>query len=321
LPSVSDCILLILPVIYVLEKVWAIFGTLTAVIEHPATYMVIYVILPMLVIFMIWSISRTREFKLPIWEELNEKDDETLIANHHLSYDRLRILWNLRNREHLGEQRFTELWSKSTWIEGDSSRLVARVKLQFPFDRYKDWHTLRDTQEELLSLIAVQTKQEELRLLHAEIAEVKKDLQKQMMEGIDSIEEELDEYFDDQKEELEEDRAELKEKLGVIEEEIVEETIAEDTDTIEEIIEEIEEVTESEEEELEPLEEEIIEEHEIPDIPDVDLEDDVTPVKEEPEDLGFPDLPPLEEDKEEPDEEEEEFTIPDIPIDVEKEED
>ncbi|MBK5114633.1 MAG: hypothetical protein KGD59_15820 [Candidatus Heimdallarchaeota archaeon] len=314
-------------VIYVLEKFWLDIGTLESNFTHPVFFMLIYVLLPIMVVFMLWSISRTREYKLDIWEELSEKDDDTIIANHHLSYDRLRILWNLRNREHTGEQRFTELWSKSNWIEGDSSRLVARVKMQFPFDRYKDWHTLRDTQEELLSLIAVQTKEEELRKLHAEIADVKKDLQKQMIEGIDSIEEELDEYFDDQKEELDEERAELKEKLGAIEdtvieeietvEETIEEVEAEVVDTVDEIIEEIEEATEDEEE---PLIEEIIEEYEIPDIPDTDKEEEVAPIEKELEDLGIPDIPAIEETEDEP-AEEEEFTIPDIPIDVEKEED
>ena len=303
--------------IFVIEKFWLDIGTLEANFTHPVFFMLIYVLLPIMVVFMLWSISRTREYKLDIWEDLSEKDDDELTRNHHLSYDRLRILWNLRNREHTGEQRFTEIWSKSNWIEGDSSRLVARVKLQFPFDRYKDWHTLRDTQEELLSLIAVQTKEEELRTLHAEIAEVKRDLQKQMIEGIDSIEEELDEYFDEQKEEIEEERAEIKEILGVIEDEVVEETKTEDIETVDEIIEEIEEVTE---EVSEPETEEIFEETEIPDIPDVDKEKEETPAKEDIEDLGVPDLPPLEEDKKEP-EEEEEFTIPDIPIDVEKEED
>lgn len=318
-------------VIFILEKFWLDIGTLEANFTHPVFFMLIYVLLPIMMVFMLWSISRTREYKLPIWEDLSEKDDDELTRNHHLSYDRLRILWNLRNREHTGEQRFTEIWSKSDWIEGDSSRLVARVKMQFPFDRYKDWHTLRDTQEELLSLIAVQTKEEELRKLHAEIAEVKRDLQKQMIEGIDSIEEELDEYFDDQKEEIEEEREELKEILGVIEDEVVEETTTEDIeteeiieetepeviDTVDEIIEEIEEVTE---EVSEPAAEDIFDETEIPDIPDVDEEKEETPIKKDIEDLGVPDLPPVEEDKKEP-EEEEEFTIPDIPIDVEKEED
>ena len=293
--------------IFVIEKFWLDIGTLEANFTRPVFFILIYVLLPIIVVFMLWSISRTREYKLNIWEDLSEKDDDEIIRNHHLSYDRLRILWNLRNREHTGEQRFTELWSKSDWIEGDSSRLIARVKLQFPFERYKDWHTLRDTQEELLSLIAVQTKEEELRNLHAEIAEVKRDLQKQMMEGIDSIEEELDEYFDEQKEELEEERAELKEKLGAIEDVVVEETKTEVIEEIEEPV--IEEVTE-------PTTEEVFEEEEIPDIPEVEKE--IPPVEE---DLGIPDVPTIEEVKEEPVDEEEEFTIPDIPIDVEKEED
>ncbi len=304
--------------IFVIEKFWLDIGTLESNFTHPVFFVLIYILLPIMAVFMLWSISRTREYKLNIWEDLSEKDDDELIRNHHLSYDRLRILWNLRNREHTGEQRFTELWSKTNWIEGDSSRLVARVKLQFPFDRYKDWHTLRDTQEELLSLIAVQTKEEELRKLHAEIADVKRDLQKQMIEGIDSIEEELDEYFDEQKEELEEERAELKEKLGAIEDVVVEETRTEDIDTVEEVIEEIEEPII--EEVTEPTTEEVFAEEEIPDIPEVEAEEEIPPV-EEAEDLGIPDVPTIEEVKEETVDEEEEFTIPDIPIDVEKEED
>jgi len=292
-------------------------GFINGILDHAAILTLIYIVLPMLATVMVWSRSRSREYKLDIWEDLAEKDDDELVRNHHMSYDKLRILWNLRNREHQGEQRITNLWSKSTWIEGDSSRLVARVKIQYPFERYKNWHTLRDTHEELLSLIAVQTKEDELRRLQEDIKEVKEDLQEQMMDGIDSIEEQLDEYFDDQKEELEEERAELKEKLEAIEDTIIEETEPEDIDTVEEIIEEIEEVTE---EETEPTTE-VFEESEIPDIPEVEEKKEVAPVEEETEDLGIPDVPTIDEIEEEPADEEEEFTIPDIPIDVEKEED
>lgn len=132
-----------------------------------------YIIIPMIAVLMIWSINRTREYKLDLWEDMQSKTKEELLKQHHLSLDRLRIFWNLRNKEHIGDQRITSLWSKSTWIEGDKSRLVTRVKLQYPFDRYKDWKTLRDTQEELLSLISLQLKERELEDIQKEIEDAK----------------------------------------------------------------------------------------------------------------------------------------------------
>ena len=132
-----------------------------------------YLIIPMLVLLMIWAINRTREYKLDLWEELKSKSHPELLKYHYLSYDKLRILWNLRNKEHKGEQRISNIWSKGEWIEGDKSRLVAHIKLQYPFDRYKDWHTLRDTDEELLSLVSMQHKRRELRKLQRDIDSAK----------------------------------------------------------------------------------------------------------------------------------------------------
>ena len=137
-----------------------------------------YLILPMIVLVMIWSINRTREFKLDIWEEMKEKTPNDLLKYHYLSYDKLRILWNLRNKEHQGELRITNMWTKGEWIEGDKSRLVAHIKLQYPFDRYKEWHTLRDTDEELLSLISLQHKRRELRRIQRDIENAKTKLYK-----------------------------------------------------------------------------------------------------------------------------------------------
>jgi hypothetical protein len=135
-----------------------------------------YIVLPLLLVLVFWSRSRILESDLSHWNELYYKEKEELLKYHHLNYDRLRIFWNLRNREHIGEQRITNIWSKGQWIEGDASRLVARVKLQYPFDRYRKWHTIRDTQEELLSLIALQTKESELVKIQMQIEEAKREL-------------------------------------------------------------------------------------------------------------------------------------------------
>ena len=137
-----------------------------------------YLILPMIILLMIWSINRTREFKLDLWEEMKEKSPKDLLKYHYLSYDKLRILWNLRNKEHKGELRIANMWTKGEWIEGDKSRLVAHIKLQYPFDRYKEWHTLRDTDEELLSLISLQHKRRELRRIQRDIEDAKTKLYK-----------------------------------------------------------------------------------------------------------------------------------------------
>jgi len=249
----------------------------------------VFIILPMVMILMVWSRNRTWEGKMNLWEELEGKPAEELLKMHHLTFDRLRILWNLRNREHKGEQQITSLWSKSTWIEGDSSRLVARVKLQYPFDRYKDWHTLRDTQEELLSLISLQTKREELRELKEEIVEVQDALKKQVIQGIQTIEDELTDFYLEQQEEIEEEKEEILDKLEDIMEKVPEE---------------------EPKPKAEPKETAIATEES----------------KTEKEDLDIPEVPSLEElekkKKEEKDlEEEEEFKIPDIPIDVVKEDD
>ncbi|HUU78623.1 MAG TPA: hypothetical protein VMX55_09760 [candidate division Zixibacteria bacterium] len=132
-----------------------------------------YLIIPMIVYLMMWAINRTKEFKLDLWEDMKSQSPDELMKYNYLSYDKLRILWNLRNKEHKGEQRITNLWSKSDWIEGDKSRLVARIKLQYPFGRYKEWKTLRDTEEELLSLISLQLKEKELEAIQEEIDKVK----------------------------------------------------------------------------------------------------------------------------------------------------
>ncbi|MGC9781174.1 MAG: hypothetical protein HZR80_18170 [Candidatus Heimdallarchaeota archaeon] len=50
------------------------------------------------------------------------------------------------------------------------------MKLQCPFDRYKKWKTLRDTQEELLSIISLQTKEGELQEIQEEIEKRKTEL-------------------------------------------------------------------------------------------------------------------------------------------------
>lgn len=131
------------------------------------------IIIPMLVLLMFWSINRTREYKLDLWEDMKSKSKDDLMKYHYLSLEKLRILWNLRNKEHKGEQRITNIWTKGEWIEGDKSRLVARVKLQYPFGRYKDWKTLRDTEEELLSLISLQLKEKELEVIQEEIERAK----------------------------------------------------------------------------------------------------------------------------------------------------
>ncbi len=264
-------------IVYILARFGYNLGFVNTILEEPWFLIIIYLILPIFMVLMIWSIGRTIEYKLDLWEDLANKEGKDLIRKHHLSYPRLRVLWNLRNREHKGEQRITSLWSKTEWIEGDKSRLVARVKLQFPFDRYKDWHTLRDTQEELLSLISLQTKEEELRKLQEEITKVRSTLQQQMVVGIKQIEEELDEFFEEKKEELEEEEI-IKEELDA-----VEETVIDEDEVTEEIIEEITEI------QAEVAESE--EDFEIPDIPlDVVKEEDETPEKIE-EDFDIPDIP------------------------------
>ncbi|MHA1629028.1 MAG: hypothetical protein ACTSXO_07905 [Candidatus Heimdallarchaeota archaeon] len=242
-----------------------------------------FIVIPMFIVLMVWSRNRTWEEKMALWEELEEKSAEELLKMHHLTFDRLRILWNLRNREHKGEQQITNLWSKSTWIEGDSSRLVARVKLQYPFDRYKDWHTLRDTQEELLSLISLQTKREELRELQEDIIEVQDALKQQVVRGIQTIEDELTEFYLEQQEEIEEEKEEIIEKLEKIEESALSQPEGEPP---------VEPEPEVKEETLE-----------IPEVPTLEEVKGEEKEEEKKEDL------------------EEEFKIPDIPIDVEKEDD
>ncbi|HUT82498.1 MAG TPA: hypothetical protein VMZ29_14960 [Candidatus Bathyarchaeia archaeon] len=259
---------------------------LAPIVVHPATYIVLFVILPMILVLIIWSRSRTREFTIPMWEELYGKDEKNLLMNHHLNFDRLRILWNLRNREHLGEQRITNLWSKSTWIEGDSSRFVARVKMQFPFDRYKDWKTIRDTDEELLSLISIQTKEEELREIRKELFRAKRELRRQF--GSRRMETE------DHDRVHKEQEVEIKEQKDIIAD-------------LEALEDKVEEVLKKEQENTGSTIEEEIEEPE-----------------KEPEMPTIPEVPKFDEIKEEEKEEEEteeEYKIPDIPIDVEKDED
>ncbi|MHA1211120.1 MAG: hypothetical protein ACTSSH_01550 [Candidatus Heimdallarchaeota archaeon] len=301
-------------IIYLLVRLGYALPTLEPWISNPGIMIALFTILPMLLVLVIWSRSRTREFDIPMWEDLSEKDDKHLILNHHLSYDRLRILWNLRNRDHHGEQRVTSLWSKSTWIEGDSSRLVARVKLQYPFDRYKDWHTIRDTQEELLSLISMQSKEEELRGIQNEIVQARSALEQQVVVGMQAITDELDEFYEEQQDEIEDEREEIMDKLEEIEESVDE--ALEATEKTEEIIEDIEEA----------IEDIVEEELDIPDIPTIDeiVDDPVEETKAEdvvePEEI-VEEEPPAEERPSEPSELESEFKIPDIPIDVEKEED
>lgn len=132
-----------------------------------------FLIIPMIMLLMIWAVNRTREFELDLWEEMKSRSPQELLKYHYLSYDKLRILWNLRNKEHKGEHRIANIWSKSEWIKGDKSRLVAHIKLQYPFDRYKEWRTIRDTDEELLSLVSLQHKERELQGIQEEIEKAK----------------------------------------------------------------------------------------------------------------------------------------------------
>ncbi|MHA1440368.1 MAG: hypothetical protein ACTSPK_00710 [Candidatus Heimdallarchaeota archaeon] len=149
---------------------------ITPYLEEPWFLAIAYIIIPMILLLSIWSTNRTREYNLDLWEELSHKQGDELLKYHHLTFDKLRIFWNLRNRDHKGEQKITEFWSKGEWIEGDKSRLVARIKFQYPFDQYEGWHTIRDTQEELLSLIALQVKNRELRNIQKEIRRAKRKL-------------------------------------------------------------------------------------------------------------------------------------------------
>lgn len=166
-------------VIYVLTKFSILtINYVTPYLETPWFLAIAYLIIPMIILLSIWSTNRTREYNLDLWEELSHKQGDELLKYHHLTFDKLRIFWNLRNRAHKGEQKITSLWSKGEWIEGDKSRLVARIKLQYPFDLYQGWHTLRDTQEELLSLIALQVKNRELRNIQKEIRSAKRKLYK-----------------------------------------------------------------------------------------------------------------------------------------------
>jgi len=132
-----------------------------------------YLIIPMIILLMGWSINRTREFKLDLWEDMKSRTPQDLMKFHYLSFDKLRIFWNLRNKEHKSKHRISNIWSKSEWIKGDKSRLVARIKLQYPFDRYKEWRTIRDTDEELLSLVSLQHKERELKDYQEEIEKAK----------------------------------------------------------------------------------------------------------------------------------------------------
>ena len=149
---------------------------ITPYLEEPWFLAITYLIIPMFILLSIWATNRTREYNLDLWEELSHKQGADLLKYHHLTFDKLRIFWNLRNRDHKGEQKIATLWTKGEWIEGDKSRLVARIKFQYPFDQYENWHTLRDTQEELLSLIALQVKNRELRSIQKEIRRAKKKL-------------------------------------------------------------------------------------------------------------------------------------------------
>lgn len=178
--------------------------------SYPWVFSISYVLPPLLMVFIWWAFLRTQEYKLPIWEELSEKSDEELLQFHHLDYDRLRILWNLRDREHRVERSLTSLWTKEHWIEGCKSRLVARVKLQYPFARYRFWETLRDTQEELLSIISLQTKEEELETLQKEIEEAKQKLIDQRTLLMKESKELLDE---EEEEELVKEREERRRRI------------------------------------------------------------------------------------------------------------
>ncbi|MBN1329139.1 MAG: hypothetical protein JXA54_06670 [Candidatus Heimdallarchaeota archaeon] len=262
---------------------------LAPIVVHPATYIVLFVVLPMILVLITWSRSRTREFTIPMWEELKDKDDKNLLLNHHLTFDRLRILWNLRNREHLGEQRITNLWSKSTWIEDDSSRFVSRVKMQYTFDRYKDWRTLRDTQEELLSLISKQTKEEELREIRKEIFRAKRELRRQFSSDKRPEKHEHHRFRKEQNDDINEEQ-DMIAKLDALEDK-VEEALKKEQENTDEIVEEIDETEQ---------------EVDIPKIPEVPKLEEIKKEEEKPED----------EDKKENG-----FKIPDIPIDVKKDED
>ena len=164
-------------VIYILTRFSILtINFVTPYLDTPWFLAIAYIIIPMVLLLSIWSTNRTREYNLDIWEELSHKQGDELLKYHHLTFDKLRIFWNLRNRDHKGEQKITSLWSKGEWIEGDKSRFVARIKFQYPFDQYQGWHTLRDTQEELLSLIALQVKNRELRNIQKEIKRAKRKL-------------------------------------------------------------------------------------------------------------------------------------------------
>ncbi len=269
---------------------------LQPIIEHPATYIVLFVVLPMIIVLMVWSRSRTREYTIPMWEELSSKDENDLISIHHLNFDRLRILWNLRNREHLGEQRITSLWSKSTWIEGDSSRFVSRVKMQYPFDRYQDWHTLRDTQEELLSLISIQTKEEQLREIRRELFRARRELRRQSGDRQGEPREigKRERFHHGPREEAREEKNIIADLEAL--EDKVEEALKKEQEKTENTIEEVEEIVEPEKEPEMPV---------IPEVPQIEE------IKEE----------EKEEEEIKEEEIEEEYKIPDIPIDVKKDED
>ncbi|MHA1124224.1 MAG: hypothetical protein ACTSO7_00965 [Candidatus Heimdallarchaeota archaeon] len=164
-------------VVYILTSFSVLsLGLVDPYLEEPWFLVIAFILIPMILLLSIWATNRTREYNLDLWDELSHKQGKELLKYHHLTFDKLRIFWNLRNLDHKGEQKITSLWSKGEWIEGDKSRLVARIKFQYPFDQYNNWHTLRDTQEELLSLIALQVKNRELRSIEKEIRRAKRKL-------------------------------------------------------------------------------------------------------------------------------------------------
>ncbi|MGC9781175.1 MAG: hypothetical protein HZR80_18175 [Candidatus Heimdallarchaeota archaeon] len=71
---------------------WSFSWMLDIGSANPWVFTIVHVIPALIMFFIVWAFLRTREYELPMWEELSKrKSKEELLKHHHLTFERLRI--------------------------------------------------------------------------------------------------------------------------------------------------------------------------------------------------------------------------------------
>ena len=96
--------------------------------NSPGTFIIQNAIFIFLLIYFIWHFDELREYNLDMWDALSSKNKKDLLKYHHLTYDKIRILWHL---------------DKDFMITSPTT-LKIRWKLHYPFRNYEKWDSFRD---------------------------------------------------------------------------------------------------------------------------------------------------------------------------------